>query len=136
MDVAWLAGGVLALVTRELIAAAAVLIAIGCVDDLLVDCIYVARRCWRAVAIYSRHQRATADALRPPERPGAMAILIPAWDESMVIGRMLKGALRRIGHPHYRLFVGIYPNDPLTLSAVRAIADPRVVPAVQGRDPS
>src|SRR3546814_12950699 len=72
--------------------------------------------------------------LAPPDRPGAMAILIPAWDESTVIAEMLKGALKRLDHPHYRLFVGVYPNDPYTVAAVRQVADPRVIPVITSRD--
>lgn len=136
MDVGWVAScaGALALVTRELIVAAALLIAIGCVDDLLVDLLYFGRRLWRAVTVYSRHDRATADLLALPDRPGAMAILIPAWDESAVIAKMLKGALRRFDHPHYRLFVGAYPNDPFTIAAISEIADPRVIPVIARED--
>ncbi len=136
MDVLWLAPwlGVVALVTRELISAAAVLIAIGCTDDLIVDAIYFGRRFWRAAAVYTRHERVSADMLAPPDRPGAMAVLIPAWDESLVIAGMLKGALKRLDHPHYRLFVGVYPNDPYTVAAVRRIADPRVIPVIASRD--
>ena len=126
--------GIVALFVRELISAAAVLIAIIGVDDLIIDAIYFTRRGWRAATVYTRHERARADLLSPPERSGAMAILVPAWDESAVIGKMLKGALSRLNHPHYRIFVGVYPNDPETLAAVRAVADPRIIPIITSRN--
>src|SRR3546814_14900578 len=46
---------------------------------------------------------------------------------------MLKGALRRLDHPQYRIFVGVYPNDPDTIEAVRRVADPRVIPVFTSR---
>src|SRR3546814_13035742 len=72
--------------------------------------------------------------LAPPDRPGAMAILIPAWDESTVIAEMLKGALKRLDLPHYRLFVCVYSNDPYTVAAVRQVADPRVTSVISSRE--
>ena len=126
------AAAVAALLTRELILAAALLIAIIGIDDLIVDAVYFTRRIWRSATIYRRHPRISASMLAPPERPGAMAILIPAWDEAAVIRDMLKGALRRLDHPQYRIFVGVYPNDPDTIAAVRTVADPRVKAAYLG----
>src|SRR3546814_10212107 len=76
------AAAVAALLTRELILAAALLIAIIGIDDLIVDAIYFTRRIWRSATIYRRYPRINAAMLAPPRRPGAMAILIPAWDEA------------------------------------------------------
>jgi adsorption protein B len=53
-------------------------------------------------------------------------VFIPAWDEAAVIGDMLRAALAAWGEGDYRLYVGCYPNDPNTIAAVRAVADPRV----------
>src|SRR3546814_9861922 len=97
------AAAVAALLTRELILAAALLIAIIGIDDLIVDAIYFTRRIWRSATIYRRYPRIHAAMLAPPRRPGAMAILITAWDEAAVIRDMLKGALRRLDHPQYRI---------------------------------
>ena len=54
------------------------------------------------------------------------AILIPAWDESAVIGAMLRRTLAVLDWPDYTIFVGLYPNDPAGQAAVAAIADPRL----------
>jgi bacteriophage N4 adsorption protein B len=100
------------------------------IDDLAVDLIYVARKGWRALAIYRRYPRAFADTLPPPERPGRIAVFVPAWDEAEVIGPMLRGALAKWGDADIRLFVGHYANDPATERAIAAVDDPRVEPVL------
>jgi adsorption protein B len=95
-------------------------------NDLLVDLIYFARRMWRAVAVYSRYPRAFASQLERPARPGFLAILVPAWDESAVISSMLRATLRRVEHDNYRIFVGHYRNDPATAAAIASVADQRI----------
>src|SRR3546814_15242457 len=80
-----------------------------------------------------RYPRINAAMLAPPRRPGAMAILIPAWDEAAVIRDMLKGALRRLDHPQYRIFVGVYPNDPDPIAAVRRVAAQPVISVFTSR---
>ena len=97
-------------------------------DDLLVDLIYFVRSGWRALTVYSRYPRAFAASLAPPERPGRIAVLIPAWDEAAVIGDMLRATLARFEHGDYRLYVGHYRNDPATALAIGEVADPRVRP--------
>jgi len=74
----------------ELALFAAVGCAVFALDDLAVDLIYFGRRGWRAVTVYSRFPRAFASHLPPPRAPGRLAVLIPAWDESAVIGDMLR----------------------------------------------
>ncbi len=100
------------------------------VNDLLVDLIYFARRLWRGLTVYSRYPRAYASQLASSAKPGLMAILVPAWDESIVISSMLRAALKRIDYPDYRIFVGYYRNDPATGAAIASVADPRIEPVV------
>jgi adsorption protein B len=95
-------------------------------NDLLVDLIYFARGLWRALTVYTRYPRAFASDLPRPDEPGLIALFVPAWDESTVIAPMLKAALARIEHPEYRIFVGIYRNDPATAAAVASVRDERV----------
>jgi bacteriophage N4 adsorption protein B len=54
------------------------------------------------------------------ERP--IAIFVPLWHESRVIGHMLEHNLSVIRYSNYRFFVGVYPNDPATLRAVAEVA--------------
>lgn len=63
-------------------------------------------------------------------------MLVPAWDESEVIGPMLTAVLARIGDHDVRIYVGVYPNDTATIAAVSDVArtDTRVRMAV-GAEP-
>ena len=126
-----MAGSGLALLLTELTAELALFAAVGfllfALDDLAVDLIYFARRGWRALSVYSRFPRAFAGTIAPPDRPGWLAVLIPAWDEAAVIAPMLRATLARFEHDDYRLFVGHYRNDPATAAVVEAVRDPRLV---------
>jgi adsorption protein B len=118
------------LILSELTAEIALFAAAGgllfAIDDLAVDLIYLARRAWRGLAVYSRFPRAFATGFPPPRHPGRIAVLIPAWDESAVIEAMLRSTLTRFDHPDYRLYVGHYRNDPGTAAAIARVDDPRV----------
>lgn len=110
---------------RELLFATALLFALSGLDDLFIDLVFFGRTAWRRLTVYSRHPRATAESLRRPD-PAPIAIIVPAWDESAVIGQMLANLLDRLDYPRYRLFVGVYPNDPATAAAIAAVADHHV----------
>jgi len=122
------AGLLLSEVTGEIALFAAAGGLLFALDDLLVDLIYFVRAGWRSLTIYSRYPRAFADALTPPDRPGRLAVLIPAWDETAVIGDMLRASLARFEHDDYRLYVGFYRNDPATAAAIGEVIDARVRP--------
>ena len=113
--------GVLAGARNELLLFASVGLVVGGLDDFVIDCLYGARRLWRAATIYRRYPRMTADRL-PPSRPGTMAVFIPAWDEGAVIGPMLRHSFARWPDDDLHIFVGVYPNDPASIFAVSAIA--------------
>lgn len=93
--------------------AVAVLILISGVDDLFIDFYYWGRRLWRALTIYRSHSRLGPEALyQPAEKP--LAIMVPAWHETGVIGRMAELAATTLDYENYHIFVGTYPNDPDT----------------------
>jgi bacteriophage N4 adsorption protein B len=95
----------------------AVLILISGLDDLIIDCIYWVRRAWRAATVYRAHDRLDYTALYgPAEKP--LAIMVPAWHETEVIGRMAELAATTLDYENYHIFVGTYPNDPDTQSDV------------------
>ena len=112
-----------------LFAAAGLLI--GGLDDLIVDLCFLVRR-WSGRAAHRR----TLDTIPAPTAPGRFAIFVAAWDEQAVIGQMLATAVARIDHADYRLYVGVYPNDPGTIAAARAVAatDARIRVVIGPRD--
>ncbi len=120
----------LADIASELALFAAVGFLLFALDDLFVDLIYFGRRLWRSIAVYSRYPRAFARSITPLWTPRPMAVFVPAWDESAIIGPMLRSALRRFEHPDYRIFVGHYRNDPATAAAIAAVRDERIVPVL------
>lgn len=120
---------------REILLFAAVGLAIGGIDDLIVDLVYLCRRSWRDLTVYSRHRRMTTATLPLSTSPGRIAIFVPAWCESDVIAPMLRHALAAWGAADYRIFVGVYPNDPATIDAVATVeeGEERVIVAVNSR---
>jgi adsorption protein B len=107
-------------IVRETTLFAAIGFAIGGLDDLAVDAAYLARaieRRRRGVKLWTL--------VRFPAETccGRMAVLVPAWDESAVIGAMLRATLARFEHPDWRLYVGAYPNDSATIDAIVVVAE-------------
>jgi adsorption protein B len=119
------------LVLTELTAELALFAAVGfflfAIDDIIVDLIYFLRAGWRSLSVYSRFPRTFAGTIKAPDRPGWLAVLIPAWDEATVIAPMLRATLSRFEHDDYRLFVGHYRNDSATAAVVESVRDPRLV---------
>ncbi len=101
-------------IAREAILFAAIGFLIGGIDDLLIDFAYALARLrawWRGAAE------------RPAmESPLPMAVFVPAWDEAAVIAPMLRATLTRYGAGDYRIYVGTYPNDSATITAVAEVA--------------
>jgi len=126
---------VLATVYHEILLFAVVGLTIGGIDDFLVDVLYLGRRWWRNITIYSRHARMTTATLPASPRSGRIAIFIPAWGEAEVIGPMLRNAFGQWRQGDYRIFAGVYPNDEPTLSAVASVAkgEERLIVCVNDR---
>lgn len=122
------ANGGLIVVERELLLFALVGLALGGLDDFLMDCLFLARKARRDLFVYRRHPRMTAATLPPSDAPGPIALFVPAWREANVIGAMLRGCSAAWPTDAVRLFVGTYPNDPDTIRAVAAVAaaEPRL----------
>ena len=110
--------GAIDLVLRETLLFAALGILIGGIDDLAIDAGYM------IVRLVRRRRRGAANGEHPlPRRQKHLVVFVPAWDESAVIGAMLRAALARFDHPDYRVYVGTYPNDRATIDAVAAVAE-------------
>lgn len=118
----------------ELALFAAVGFLVFAINDLAVDLIYFGRTIWRSATIYTRYPRAFASTIKLLWKPRPIAVFVPAWDEGLVIGPMLRSTLRRLEHPDYRIFVGYYRNDPATAVAIAEIDDPRLQPVLVDSD--
>ncbi|MFZ4062577.1 MAG: glycosyl transferase family protein [Polynucleobacter sp.] len=91
----------------------AIIISISSIDDLVIDIVYWGRRFIRSITIYRQHPKMQYSALFSlPEKP--LAIMVPAWHETGVIGKMAELAAITIDYENYHIFVGTYPNDPET----------------------
>ncbi|BCL75562.1 bacteriophage N4 adsorption protein B [Jeongeupia sp. HS-3] len=91
----------------------AIMMLVSGVDDLFIDVVYWCRRLWRKLTVYNSHDRLDYKALyEPAEKP--LAIMVPAWQETGVIGKMAEFAATTFDYENYHIFVGTYPNDPDT----------------------
>ena len=80
------------------------------VDELFFDFVYLTRRLYRKLVILPKHEPLTeAKLLAVPEK--LIAVMIPCWDESAVIRKMLTNTIRSVNYANYYIFVGTYPND-------------------------
>ncbi|HEY3454106.1 MAG TPA: glycosyl transferase family protein [Bryobacteraceae bacterium] len=57
----------------------------------------------------------------PAER--RIAIFVPCWKESEVIGNMVRHNLAAIRYRNFDFFLGVYPNDEATLAATTQLAE-------------
>lgn len=106
---------------RELMYFSCVGFLIFAIDELVIDLIWICSTLWRKTFVYSKHRRATATTMPASRSPGELAIFVPAWDESAVIGKMLHYAVTHFRHDNFTIFVGCYPNDPDTIKAVTSV---------------
>ena len=107
-------------VLKALVVVVAVAIFISSLDDLFIDAIYWVRRIWRAITVYSRHKPMQASALQEAEEK-PMAIMVPAWQEHGVIGKMAELASKTLDYENYHIFIGTYPNDSQTHAEVQEV---------------
>ncbi|MDY7524043.1 glycosyl transferase family protein [Sphingomonas sp. 10B4] len=117
-------------IARETVVFAAIGFLVGGCDDLAIDIGWI----WITLTRRRPALPRTLDAYRQTP-PRWIAVFVAAWDESTVIGAMLRSALARFEHEDYRLYVGTYSNDRATIDAVAAVAacDPRVRLVINSR---
>lgn len=97
-----------------------ILLLIFAIDDLIIDIYYWTRRCWRFLTIY-RHRPVFNEQQLFTAREQPLAIMVPAWNEVGVIGKMAEFAATELDYENYQIFVGTYPNDPATQADVDAV---------------
>lgn len=101
------------------------------IGDVAVDLIWIRNSLWRR---FEKTEARVGDTAAASRRSGPLAIFIPAWDESAVIGKMLRHCLSTLRHDDFRIYVGCYPNDLASIAEVQWVNDPRVR-LVIGSDP-
>ncbi len=91
-------------------------------DDLIIDVVYYARSLYRRTFVRRLIQPVTQEQLDAvPEK--RVALIVPAWDESNVIARMLLNTASSIRYRNFNIFVGTYPNDEATRLEVEKIRE-------------
>lgn len=86
-------------------------------DDIFLDLVHYTRLAHRWIFRRKMIRPVTRDQLNAvPEKP--MAIMIPAWDESNIIQRMLLNTAGTLDYKNFYIFVGAYPNDQATIDEI------------------
>jgi bacteriophage N4 adsorption protein B len=99
-----------------------VLFLISGVDDIFIDLWFGLRWLKRRIFVQPHIKRLSeADLLDKTEQ--AIAVMLPAWDESAVIRQMLEHTIKSISYRNVHFFVGTYPNDLDTQREVERIRD-------------
>jgi adsorption protein B len=91
-------------------------------DDFFIDVFYIVRGLYRRLFVMPRYQPLTEEHLMLP-REQAIAVVVPAWDESAIITKMLENSLHTFNYSRYHIFVGTYPNDPATSREVENVRE-------------
>jgi len=107
----------LAVVHRELLLFACLFFALGSLDELVIDALYLIGRVLGRIRtpVVDREQ------IEGRELSGPVAVIVAAWREEAVIGATMRHLLSAWPQQQLRLYVGCYANDPATIeAAVRA----------------
>ncbi|HTX03351.1 MAG TPA: glycosyl transferase family protein, partial [Candidatus Acidoferrales bacterium] len=117
-----------------MIVASAVLFAVMGIDDALLDVAYWVHR-WYRWLVARHYSPLTLEQLREKEQQ-RVAIFIPCWQEHDVVDKMVELACSSIQYAHYDLYIGVYPNDPLTMEKAKQVAEqfPRVQVVINALD--
>ena len=117
-----------------LLVALAILFVVSGLDDLFIDIYYWMRYVWRIIK--TRHYEPLTYEKLTEKPQQYIAVLVPCWHEANVISTMLKHNCYSIDYHNYYIFVGVYPNDPETVSEVQSVSGLiNHVQCVVGRSP-
>lgn len=111
---------IIELVQRELLLFSAIWLLLGGVDDLCMDLIWIGRRIYRQQTYYRLQRPLRTFELPKSSENGLLAVFVPAWGESAVIGAMLAHCTQAWAGSlcAYRIYVGCYPNDNASVARV------------------
>jgi len=94
-----------------------VILFISGMDDFFIDIVYWLRKIYRLIFIRIKHPPLPVEKLMQKEEV-PLALMVPAWDEAVVIEKMLKNTLKTFKYDNLHIFVGTYPNDLATQEKV------------------
>jgi adsorption protein B len=86
-------------------------------DDLIPLTIFLAHE----IHALLQREAAVENQLEPPE--SQIAIFVPCWKESGVIGNMVRQNLTAIRYRNFAIFLGAYPNDEPTVAVGQQLAE-------------
>lgn len=117
---------------HEVLLFVAVFFAIGCLDELAIDILYI----WFRLTGRIKTRLASDTDFGHDTLAGQAAVFIPAWQEAAVIGATIKHMLGAWPQAQMRIYVGCYRNDPATMASVLVAArgDPRVRLVIVGHE--
>lgn len=90
-------------------------------DDLFIDIVSVFSFLRRKCSDDPRH-RSPSEKDLDASPPRLIAVFVAAWKEHKVVQRMLDNNLAKLKYGHVHFFAGAYPNDTLTIGAIREAA--------------
>jgi adsorption protein B len=88
------------------------------IDDVLIDIAAIFSSAQRRFSADPRHRVPTEEEL-DSAAPRLTAIFVATWKEHKVIQRMIDNNVTKLNYPRVEFFVGAYPNDTLTVAAIR-----------------
>lgn len=104
---------------RYIVVVLMLLLLVCALDDLFIDLYYWTRHWGRYFRFYRNTKKFDEQELfHLKEHP--IAIMVPAWQEVGVVGKMAEFAAAELDYENYQIFVGTYPNDPATQADVDA----------------
>jgi len=103
---------------RWAVMVSAVMIFVSSLDDLLIDVAYWSGRLVGFMSFWTGPPKQVWLDRHPRK---LIAIMVPAWQESDVIASMVANTIKTFDYDRYRIFVGVYANDPETRREVEKI---------------
>src|SRR4051812_21744493 len=102
----------------RLLAPLALWVFLNGIDDLLIDVAALCAWIRRKFSNDPRHRHPTEEELDAAP-PRLMAVFVAVWKEHRVIQRMIDNNITQLKYDRVEFFIGAYPNDGLTVAAVR-----------------
>ena len=103
---------------------------VGAIDELCMDLLWFGYR----VRSWVRGKTSSQSDSLSRGTSDLLAVFVPVWSEAAVIGTMLSNCLDKWKNSDcpYRIYVGCYPNDPMTVACIAAVANcaPQIRPVI------